>query len=397
MTAAFFNGLLANMRSVWRGNGSQLDGITPVIADTGSPDTGMLRAIQHLMQRGLTNYAADIGAQNAVVVTVAPAPVELRAGLQLRVKLAYDITGPSTITVNGFPVKSLTRADGSPTVNGDAFKGQIAVVEFDGTAFQIVGTGGRVLSAPRTYYVSAVSGNDANPGSLTAPFRTIQRGVNEVGRLQLNGYTGTVLVADGTYPESVNLPSVSQNGAAVLIGNETSFSNCFINSPAGSAIIAASPGANWTVGGFKLIGRAAPGDAGNALWVPASGRSIGYRNIEFGYCPGVHINSTGGEVVKLGPIAISGSSGAHVFANGGSMGSGVAYGVTLIGSINFTSGFVVAINGGRTSYIYTLVSGAATGPRYLAAMNGVISVLGAGESYYPGDTAGSKNTGGQYA
>jgi hypothetical protein len=41
-------------------------------------------------------------------------------------------------------------------------------------------------------------------------------------------------------------------------------------------------------------------------------------------------------------------------------------------------------------------SGAATGSRYGAALNGVIQTNGGGATYFPGNSAGSTSVGGQY-
>ena len=41
-------------------------------------------------------------------------------------------------------------------------------------------------------------------------------------------------------------------------------------------------------------------------------------------------------------------------------------------------------------------NGSATGPYFQAVMNGTITVSGAGDTYFPGNSAGVINTGGQY-
>jgi hypothetical protein len=70
--------------------------------------------------------------------------------------------------------------------------------------------------------------------------------------------------------------------------------------------------------------------------------------------------------------------------------------VTLVGTPNFNSGFVAASDGTVLAPVNTFAGGA-TGPRYLAVLNGVIDTQGRGSNYFPGSVAGSTQTGGQYA
>ena len=60
------------------------------------------------------------------------------------------------------------------------------------------------LDANMTVYV-AVSGSDATGnGSRTAPYQTITKALSAIPR-QLNGYTATVYIESGTYPEKLNI------------------------------------------------------------------------------------------------------------------------------------------------------------------------------------------------
>lgn len=74
--AAFFNGLLANMRTVARGNGLTGGGDDVVTLDNG--DDLIWRACQHLYQRGQTNYAVDTGIANSVIIALTPSPPNSR-------------------------------------------------------------------------------------------------------------------------------------------------------------------------------------------------------------------------------------------------------------------------------------------------------------------------------
>ena len=57
---------------------------------------------------------------------------------------------------------------------------------------------------------------------------------------------------------------------------------------------------------------------------------------------------------------------------------------------------VAFANGGMISAASLTFSGAATGTRYFAALNGIVYTNGGGATYFPGNAAGATATGGQY-
>lgn len=59
--------------------------------------------------------------------------------------------------------------------------------------------------------------------------------------------------------------------------------------------------------------------------------------------------------------------------------------------------FAASLTGGEVESFGTTWTGSATGSRYTATLNGIINTFGAGATYFPGDSAGSTATGGQYA
>ena len=63
LKAALVNALIATDRAVVRGNGNTGGG-SPVVTEDNADDM-MLRAIQHLIQRGQPSYAVDSGTANA--------------------------------------------------------------------------------------------------------------------------------------------------------------------------------------------------------------------------------------------------------------------------------------------------------------------------------------------
>jgi len=126
--ASFFNFLLQMVRAAVTGQNIPQDNTNANM---------LLQAIQ----AAAPPYAADIGAQNALIVNVNQPGFTLGAGSIIRTKVAYTITGPATIQVyNGasnLGTFNLTRSDLSALNPYDLVAGQMAALTYDGTEFQI--------------------------------------------------------------------------------------------------------------------------------------------------------------------------------------------------------------------------------------------------------------------
>lgn len=133
--ASFFNALLANVRSVVRGNGQTALAADVVTQDNSSDDL-IWRACQHLYQRGQPSYADDTGIANQVIIALSPAPAELKKGMQVRVKIAADNGGATTLTCNA-TVKDIKTVAGQDLAKGMLVAGQMANFEYDGVAWQL--------------------------------------------------------------------------------------------------------------------------------------------------------------------------------------------------------------------------------------------------------------------
>lgn len=97
------------------------------------------------VRRAAFAFATDTGSQNQLSIAVDPPILAYEQGTELRVLVAYDNSGPSTIRVNGLPAAQIVRKDGTPLVPGDMRQGGVAVLVHDGANFQLVsGTSGSV-------------------------------------------------------------------------------------------------------------------------------------------------------------------------------------------------------------------------------------------------------------
>lgn len=88
---------------------------------------------------GIFPYGADTGGANSYVVASPNPPVPvLSPGIGLSFIAGNSNTGASTVNVSGIGAVSITHADLSGLSAGDILSGQMVVIEYDGTEFQIV-------------------------------------------------------------------------------------------------------------------------------------------------------------------------------------------------------------------------------------------------------------------
>lgn len=101
------------------------------------PTSSDLQQVLKSLRLQTINFVEDIGSADAIVVEFDPAFTELSVGLPIRVKAAYENTGPTTIQVDDLSPVEIKRGNGSSLSAGDIVADQIVYLVFDGTCFQI--------------------------------------------------------------------------------------------------------------------------------------------------------------------------------------------------------------------------------------------------------------------
>jgi len=251
------------------------------------------------------------------------------------------------------------------------------------------------LSAARTYYVRK-DGNDNNNGltdSSGGAFLTIQKAVDTVAALDINGYAVTIQVRDGTYAEAVTLKNVvgySAAGDLTIQGNSSTPTNVIVQA-SGDCFAADGVPVCWDIKNMQLD----PTSYGlKALY----GSYIRYSGVDFA-ASSVHIwAGNASKIVCTGNYTISGNASYHIWVTGGSIIACQTRTVTVTADVSITKfayvrtcGFLV-ING----CTFSLGAFSVTGKRYEADLNGVINTASGGATYLPGNSDGSTATGGQY-
>jgi hypothetical protein len=388
--------------------------IVQVIKAAGrTPTDADLKQLLRSIRGGALDYYVPTGTGNSLILTMALAPASVPPldayypGLALRLKVAHsNAAGPVTINIDALGDKAITLADGSDPFAEDMETGQIVAIVYDGVKFQLMGTKGGdiILTDNRDYYVNGTTGLDSNDG-LTAgtAFRTIQKAADTVYILKdLAGYTVTIHVATGNYPETVDLRNWRGNGTVMLIGNETTPANCHINATNGYAI-SSGPPQRWWVCGFKFS-VTAPDSGGRGYGVYVSGEMY-LRNVEFGYCPHYHMYALGGQIL-IRPVTDTGTSLVKISGNCGGAHAHAYNGSIIYANTDLT--ITVAVSVGTFLYSTALSTCTivfahpptnpllVTGKRFDVRLNSVIDTGGGGDSYLPGSTPGTFITGGQY-
>jgi hypothetical protein len=382
-----------------------------------------LPAIPGDVQVGKWVYAPDTGTTSNLAVTLSPTPSAYAAGMGIVTKVANNNTGAAVIDVNSLGNVAIVHRDGSALVAGELLAGGMVGLMYDGTHFQLawaavtVGTGstGGMLTASQTYYVNQATGSDSNNGlTPTTAWQHIQYALNYVAKINLNGYTVTINVANGTYSAEapIILPRINGVGTIELIGNTTTPSDVLVASTLGPAMMTETQGVTgYVIAGFQLQSSAnntANNWPGSAMWIGYGG-SIQIYNIALGQCANYQLFAQGGVIQALGTDApggagflniVGGSSQGVAISTGGTVAfDSVVFNITVAVSFVF---FVVANDVGLVRAPSCTFNGAGnvttTTDRYYAFNNGMIDSNGGGATYFPGtQSGGTTGNGGNYA
>jgi hypothetical protein len=180
-------------------------------------------------------------------------------------------------------------------------------------------------------------------------------------------------------------------------------SGATVAAPNSSAFVAFNGGVAFTVTGNVTITATGSGVNQGYGLLAANGGEIWYSGVNFGACVASHQLAGGfGLLQCTGSYTISGGAVNHLNSAGGMVNlqtpTGSTPTITLSGTPAFSGAFANAANSGAmiTAGGVSFV-GSATGSRYAATVNASINTLAGGATYFPGSSAGSTASGGQYA
>ena len=163
------------------------------------------------LQAGATTIATVSGT-DTLTGSLTPAIVAYATGNLFSFVAVATNTGATTINLNSLGAKSITKSGTTALVAGDIVSGQVYLIEYDGTRFQLIN--------PSTSGVSSISfgSTGLTPATATSGAVTV------AGTLAAaNGGTGTTgttanLTVDGTNAVGfLNIPQNSQSAAYTLV------------------------------------------------------------------------------------------------------------------------------------------------------------------------------------
>lgn len=374
------------------------------------------------IQNGNLSYAVATGTANAHTIALTPALTSRVDGMMIRYKAPAANTGAVTLadgvgTANVLGANHSALQGGEYIANGDALVvwnssisgGSYILLECTGGAVQVASATqsqhavqfGQVrqrLTANTNFYVNASTGSDSNNGLTSGTaWATLQKAWNTIqSNYDVAGFTATVNVAAGSYAPVAGIGAVVGSISAssvqfVATGAAT------VTNTSGVACFYATGGAQFTYSGpWTLINNNS--GASTAQSSGAGSILIQGAGVTHGASAGSHMLANAyGQIQATGNYTVSGSSGSHLnAANAGALGINSGVTVTLSGTPAFSTAFAQAnglsqINAGSVTF-----SGSATGSRYISQSNSMVNSNSGGASYFPGNAAGSTNTGGIY-
>lgn len=345
-------------------------------------------------------YIADSGTVNALIGTFSPAITggTQIAGLTLAIKLANTITGACTINVNGLGLKNVFTGDLQNPPSSVFVTGEVLIIEYDGTQYQIVNTSSAAYRKPlanTTIFVNASIGNDANDGVSNTSghaLATITGGINKAFGYAPSQFTITVVVEPGTYSEQVIWPTWA--GPNITVDGLVT-SNVVVNSPNGYCFLVQGP----NTATIKNLTVQNSGTLNNCCFMAATGATIFTQNTASNGAVAV-FGAINGATIWPGVHTFSGSCTCLYFAlDGGSINlSNVQHTFSTSIAVSFATAVAIAngtiaVNSAAIPFINpSFVSGA----KFSGQLNGVVNTNGQGINYFPGTVAGNLANGGQY-
>jgi hypothetical protein len=376
------------------------------------PANADLHQLAKAVQSGKLIYADDTGTVNILGLNCVPAVPALQKGMVFITEAAATNTSATIANVNGLTAPVVHASDRTTLLPFDINKGQMIALAFDGANFQLVwsanlpsggpSVGGGALQANYNIYVDGNIGSDTLYDGTTAavdaphghgPFKTIQKGVDTASKLNANGYTITINVADYAAYAPFGVTNVT-NGGLVIKGDSANPAACVITTPTAAGVaVARGVGVGFLLDGFRLYNT-----VGYGLLASAGG-AITFQNIDFSFCNAGHMYADSGSLFCIGNYSISSNANYHIALQYGELILTPSQGNTIsIGTVAIGAAFVNATGVGflRANTTTRFSGGVAGGVKFVVAANAVIDTSGAGVNFFPGATAGYQISGGQY-
>ena len=180
------------------------------------------------LQSGSTNTYITAAGADTITGTVTPTLTAYTTGQQFSFVAAGTNTTAVTLNIDGVGAKAVTRAGTTALAAGDILTGQVALVEYDGTQFQLLDpnafTNLRVSGTLGVTGVTTLTGAATLSAALTYGGVTLTNAVTGTGKMVLDT-TPTIATPVLTNPTVTNYVE-----SVVVIGTVTSSSTLSLTS-----------------------------------------------------------------------------------------------------------------------------------------------------------------------
>jgi hypothetical protein len=186
-------------------------------------------AVRYSQIQSNTDKLVTVSGTDTLTGSVTPALTAYAAGNLFSFVVANTNTTAVTINIDGVGSKSITRTGSTALVAGDMVAGQVALIEYDGTRFQLLNG--------NSFTNLNVSGNETIGGTLTYGGVTLTAAVTGTGKMVLD-----------TSP-TVNNPTVTNYVESVVAIGTVSSSNtiALTNGTVQTATLTASTACTFTM------------------------------------------------------------------------------------------------------------------------------------------------------
>jgi len=264
------------------------------------------------VQSTVTKLLTSVSGTDTITAVGAPVVAAYAAGQMFYFVATGDNTGAVTLNIDSLGAKAVTRDGSVALVAGDIKSGEVVVVVYDGTRFQVVS---QLNSAGNATFANVSITSALNVGGVaTFTANPVLSGGTANGVLYLNGSkvatSGSALTYDGTtftsgaHTLSTGVLTVPAGSAAAPSITTTGDTNTGIFFPAADTIA-------FTEGGVEAARIDSSGNLGIGTTSPGSKLEISASNPVFT----IYNTNTGDNGITWESDAASGASRASLFLN----------------------------------------------------------------------------------
>jgi len=337
--------------------------ITGLGAGTVATDAVRLSQLQN---GGTTTYITAAGT-DTITGTVTPSLTAYATGQQFSFVVAATNTTAVTLNVDGVGAKAVTRTGSVALVAGDMITGQVVIVEYDGTRFQLINGNNLKVAGTTSGIATIVAPAVAGTPTLTLPTLTGTVGLATRTVQVFTSGSGTYTTPTGCKAISIRCVGGGGGGGASSTNSGTGGGNSTFGAITANG--GGFGGAGASVGGPGGGG----GSTSGANVINGTGSSGGSGGIDTASAGGTGGGTFIGGAGKGGTYQLGGSAAA---ANTGAGGGG---GGASLATVNAAGG------GGAGGYGESLISSPAATYSYAVGAGGAGGAAGT----YAGGAGGS--------